>query len=58
MGGEGEDRERDGWMTLLNGHEFESALGAGDGQGVLACCSPQGRKELDKTERLNCTELN
>ena len=29
-----------------------------DGQGGLACCSPWGRKELDKTERLNWTELN
>ena len=27
------------------------------GQGSLVCCSPQGRKELDTTERLNCTEL-
>ena len=24
----------------LNGHEFEQALGVGDGQGSLACCSP------------------
>ena len=23
------------------------------GQGSLACCSPQGRKELDMTEQLN-----
>ena len=23
------------------------------GQGSLACCSPQGHKELDTTERLN-----
>ena len=30
---------------------------AGDGQGGLACCSPWGRKELDKTEQLNWTEL-
>ena len=28
-------------------------LGAGDGQGGLACCSPWGGKELDTTERLN-----
>ena len=35
-----------------------SKLGAGDGQGSLACCSPWGRKELDTTERLNWTELN
>ena len=37
----------------LNGHEFEYVLRVGDGQGSLACCSPQGRKELDMTERLN-----
>ena len=37
----------------LDGHEFEQALGVGDGQGRLACCSPRGRKELDTTERLN-----
>ena len=23
----------------LNGHEFEQALGVGDGQGSLTCCS-------------------
>ena len=37
----------------LDRHEFEQALGAGVGQGSLACCSPWGRKELDTTERLN-----
>ena len=37
----------------LNGDEFEQALGVGDGQGGLACCSPWGRKESDTTE-LNC----
>ena len=37
----------------LNGHEFEQALGVGDGQGSLACCSPWGHKESDMTERLN-----
>ena len=31
-----------GWPHLRNGHEFEQALGAGDGQGGLACCSPWG----------------
>ena len=30
----------------LDGHEFEQALGVGDGQGSLACCSPWGHKEL------------
>ena len=42
-----------GWHHQLNGHEFKQALGAGDGQGGLACCSPWGRKELDTTEQLN-----
>ena len=37
----------------LDGHEFEQASGAGDGQGSLACCNPQGCKELDMTEQLN-----
>ena len=37
----------------LDGHEFEQALGVGEGQGSLACCSPCGRKESDTTERLN-----
>ena len=35
-----------GWHHLLNGHEFEQALGVGDGRGGLACCGPWGRKEL------------
>ena len=35
-----------GWHHHLNGHEFEQALGVGDGQGSLACCSPWGRKEM------------
>ena len=39
-----------GWHHWLNGHEFEQALGDGEGQGSLACCSPWGRKELDTTE--------
>ena len=39
-----------GWHHQLDGHEFEQALGVGDGQGGLACCSPWGHKELDTTE--------
>ena len=27
------------WHHQLNGHEFEQALGVGDGQRSLACCS-------------------
>ena len=41
------------WHHWLNGHEFEQALGAGDGQGSLVCCSPWGRKESDTIEPLN-----
>ena len=41
----------DGWMALpTDGHEFEQALGVGDGQGNLLFCSPWGCKELDMTE--------
>ena len=29
-----------GWHHQLDGHEFEQALGVGDGQGSLACCTP------------------
>ena len=42
-----------GWHYRLNGHEFEQALGAGDGQGGLACRSPWDCKESDMTEGLN-----
>ena len=42
------------WHHGLNGHDFEQALGAGDGQQSLVCYSPYGCKELDMTERLNC----
>ena len=42
----------------LDGHESDQALGAGDGQGRLVCCSPWGCKESDTTERLNWTELH
>ena len=38
----------------LDGHESEQALGVGDGQGSLACCSPCGCKELDMTKGLIC----
>ena len=46
-----------GWHHQLVGHEFEQALGVGDGQGGLSCCSPWSRKELDKTEQLNSSTL-
>ena len=37
----------------LNGHDFEQVLGDVEGQGSLACCSPWGLKESDRTEWLN-----
>ena len=42
-----------GWHHGLDEHELEQALGVGDGQGSLACCSPRGRKESNTTEQLN-----
>ena len=42
-----------GWHHWFHVHEFEQALGVGDGQRGLACCSPWGQKESDMTERLN-----
>ena len=41
------------WHHWLDGHEFEQAPGDSEGQGSLACCSPWGHKDLDKTEQLN-----
>ena len=52
-GRRGRQDEMVGWHHRLDGHEFEQALGVGDGQGGLACCSPQGHKVLDTTEQLN-----
>ena len=40
-----------GWHHWLNGHEFQQALGNGEGQGSLACCSPWDCKESDMTEQ-------
>ena len=40
------------WYHQLDRHGFEQALGVGDGQGSLVCCSPWGHKELDMTEQL------
>ena len=46
-----------GWHHQLDEHEFEQSPGVGDGQGRLACCSPWGHKESDRTEQLNWTEV-
>ena len=32
-------------VSLSKLQEFEQALGVGDGQGSLVCCSPLGHKE-------------
>ena len=42
-----------GWHHRLYGHEFKQTQGDDEGQGCLACFSPWGHKELDRTERLN-----
>ena len=46
-----------GWHHQLDGHKLEQAPGVGDGQGILRCYSPWGRKGSDLTERRNWTEL-
>ena len=49
-------RQRMRWLDGISDSmdiEFEQALGLGDGQGGLICCSPQGHKESDTTEQLN-----
>ena len=45
--------EMTGWYHRLHGHEFEQALGVGDGQGGLVCCDSWGCRESDTTEGLN-----
>ena len=41
------------WHHWFDEHDFEQALGVGDGQGSLVCCSPWGHKVSDTTEKLN-----
>ena len=55
LGNEGGRRARqeDEMVRLhhqLDGHEFEQALGVGDGHGSLVCRSPWGCKESDTNE--------
>ena len=45
-----------GWHHWLDGHEFEQALGIGDGQGRLSCYHPCSCKDLDMTKWLNWTD--
>ena len=42
------------WLDVIMdaiGHEFERALGDGEGQGSLVCCSLRGLKEPDTPEQ-------
>ena len=50
------DNKMVGWHHWLDGLETEQALGVGDGQGSLGCCSPWGHKESDTTKRLDWTD--
>ena len=45
-GGRRRGRQRMRWLDgiTINGPEFEQALGVGDGQGSLMCCSPWGHR--------------
>ena len=41
-----------GWNHRRDGHEFEQALGVGEGQGSLASCCSWGQKDSDTIEQL------
>ena len=45
-----------GWHHRLNGHEFEQALGVGDGQGGLACCASRVQYFGHLMQRANTLE--
>ena len=54
----GRQDEMVGWHHRHDGREFEQALGVGDGQGGLVCCSPWGcRVGHDWATELNWTKL-
>ena len=46
-----------GWHYQVNGHEFEHALGHGERQGSLGCCSPWGHKDSDMTGQPNSNNI-
>ena len=48
------ENEMVGWHHQLSGHDFQQALGDGEGHGSLVCCSPWGRK----VGHIWATELN
>ena len=51
-GGRRRGQQRTRWLDgITDSMDMSlSKLGDGDGQGGLACCGPQGCKELDMTE--------
>ena len=56
-GGEGDDREWDGWMASpIQWSWVWVSSWSCDGQGGLTCCSPWSCKESYMTKRLNWTE--
>ena len=46
---EGRRRQKIQMASPTQRNEFEQALGVGEGQGGLVCCSPWSRKESDTT---------
>ena len=44
-----------GWHHQLNAHEFEQALGVGNGQGGLACSSPWTPDCLTLCDPMDCS---
>ena len=59
VGGEGDNRGWDCWLASPDSTNMSYELPPGDGnrQGILVCCSPWSRKEVDTAEQLNLTEL-
>ena len=45
-----------GWHNRLDEHEFEHALGVGDGQGSLVCYSSEGHKQLNILCKNGCNK--
>ena len=43
-----------GWHHGLTGHELEQTLGDGEGQGALACWSPQAHRSEERRVGKEC----